>query len=814
MNASLPPHAAEEQRDAEIRALDISVDRAASQAAARIAPLWPLKSFVAVNPLLGMAECDLKDAGYLSARTLGARLTMPRSYYAQQIAEGRIKDADIALAINELSRHGNRHVTSVERVRAEALKSEAPADLFKLPTMASLAERHDGTDWERFITGSVSNWAADFFDQGLAVWSAASPDADPWTSYRAVSSIDRSAELLGLKGAREAFAELPTEPTALLVLLAEELSLPEEALQDYFHRLLSDIAGWAAYARYRGWTRELRGEDGSAARQLLAIRAAWELVLYRCHSDASLASHWLASLHHYTDDDAGQWLALNWTDLALQMARDFAAQRELAEELQSNNTQQPDESRPDVQAAFCIDVRSERYRRQLERSPELKIETIGFAGFFGLAVALESSTDGDSARCPVLLEPGHSACAHDHDHGHSETRQFVNSRWARFQRAGVAGFSYVEALGLGYAWKLLKASLGWTEGRRETAIPELRATLPEKIDLAEGLLRGMSLTSRFARLVVLAGHGASTENNPYASALDCGACGGHAGDANSRIAAQILNDNFVRAGLIERGIEIPADTQFVAALHDTTTDDMILLDEDLLLPGAELDGFRTQAELAGRATRSERAASLSEISGDALLLRGSDWSQVRPEWGLAGCRAFIAAPRDKTRGIDLDGRSFLHEYEHQRDSEHAVLETILTAPLVVASWITMQYYGSTVDNLHFGSGDKTLHNVVSGIGVLEGVDGDLRTGLPMQSLHDGESFLHEPLRLMAVIAAPVEAIDYVIYQHGGLADLVNNGWIQMHALDDEGVLWRRVDSADWVPVLEDSEAKARQSEAA
>ncbi|MEE4190768.1 MAG: DUF2309 domain-containing protein [Halieaceae bacterium] len=813
MNASLPPHAAEKQGDARTATPDVSVDRAARRAADRIAPLWPLKSFVAVNPLLGMAECDLKGAGYLSARALGARLTMPRSYYAQQIASGRIKDADIAQAIAELSRHGNRHVTSVERVRAEALKTEAPADLFKLPTLASLAERHDGTDWERFITSSVSNWAADFFDQGVAVWSAASPDADPWTSYRAVSAIDRSAELLGLKGARKAFADLPAEPTALLVLLAEELSLPEEALQDYFHRLLSDVAGWAAYARYRGWTRELRGEDGSAARQLLAIRAAWELVLFRCHSDSSLATHWLASLHHYTDDDAGQWLALNWTDLALQMAQDFSAQRELAEGLAGRKAEQPAESRPDVQAAFCIDVRSERFRRQLERSPELKVETIGFAGFFGLAVALESSTEGESARCPVLLEPGHSACAHEH--AHSETRQFVDSRWARFQRAGVAGFSYVEALGLGYTWKLLKASLGLAEGRRETAAPELKATLEEKIALAEGLLRGMSLTSVFAPLVVLAGHGASTENNPYASALDCGACGGHAGDANSRIAVQILNDSAVRAGLIERGIEIPADTQFVAALHDTTTDEIILLDEEQLQPSAELEGFRFHAELAGRATRNERAGSLAEKSGDALLLRGSDWSQVRPEWGLAGCRAFIAAPRDKTRGIDLDGRTFLHEYEHQRDEEHAVLETILTAPLVVASWITMQYYGSTVDNLHFGSGDKTLHNVVSGIGVLEGVEGDLRTGLPMQSLHDGESFLHEPLRLMAVIAAPMEAIDYVIYQHGGLADLVNNGWIQMHALDDEGVVWRRVDSAQWEPVLDgDQDQAGRKSEAA
>ncbi len=811
MNATLPPEAVAASQEIDTTGLDLKVDRAASDAAARIAPLWPLKSFVAVNPLMGMADYDLQDAGYLSARTLGARLTMPRSYYAERIAEGHIRDQDIAMAIEKLSRHGRRHVTSVERVRAEALKNEAPSDLFKLPTVASLAQRSDSTDWEGFITNAISNWAADYFDQGLAVWSAGGQEADPWTSYQALAAIDRSAELLGLKGAREAFAELPAEPTALLILLAQELSLAPDALTDYFHRLLADVSGWAAYARYRGWTKELRGEDGSAARQLLAIRASWELVLFRCLGNTGLAKHWHASTHHYTDDDSAQWLALNWTDLTLQVAQDYAAQRELAELLNSQSAAER-AARPDVQAAFCIDVRSERYRRALEQSPALKIETIGFAGFFGLAVNLESEIDGDSARCPVLLEPGHSACSHEP--ASRATRQFMEGRWARFQRAGIAGFSYVEALGLGYAWKLVKASLGWEAKAAPAAAPELKATPAEKIDMAEGLLRGMSLTSGFAPLVVLAGHGASVANNPYASALDCGACGGHAGDANARIAAGLLNDGAVRAGLIERGIEIPADTQFAAAIHDTTTDELTLLDTDLLLPSAQLDAFAHHATLTARATRSERAADLNAVSGQSLLRRASDWSEVRPEWGLAGCRAFIAAPRDKTRGLDLSGRTFLHEYDHRNDKEYGVLEVILTAPLVVASWITMQYYGSTVDNKHFGSGDKTLHNVVGGVGVFEGVDGDLRSGLPLQSLHDGQSFFHEPLRLMAVIAAPVEAIDYVIYQHSGLADLVNNGWIQMHALDDEGVLLRRTDSAEWVAVLAEGEAKSSQSEAA
>ena len=139
--------------------------------------------------------------------------------------------------------------------------------------------------------------------------------------------------------------------------------------------------------------------------------------------------------------------------------------------------------------------------------------------------------------------------------------------------------------------------------------------------------------------------------------------------------------------------------------------------------------------------------------------RSRDWSQVRPEWALANNAAFIAAPRGRTIDADLSGRAFLHEYQWRDDDGFTVLELIMTAPMVVANWINMQYYGSVVDNQRFGSGNKVLHNVVGGaIGVLEGNGGDLRVGLPLQSLHDGERWVHEPLRLSVFIEAPESAI--------------------------------------------------------
>jgi uncharacterized protein YbcC (UPF0753/DUF2309 family) len=388
-----------------------------------------------------------------------------------------------------------------------------------------------------------------------------------------------------------------------------------------------------------------------------------------------------------------------------------------------------------------------------------------------------------------------------------------------FRTGSTAAFGFVETVGLGYLGRLLADGLGaFRRPASPRAAPALAIDpgirdggvvgipLARRIELAEGALRGMSLTDGFARLVLFVGHGSTSTNNPHASGLDCGACGGHSGDVNARVAAAVLNDPAVRAGLAGRGIEIPEDTVFLAALHDTTTDRVTLFEGDGVpeTHGEEFGRLRDWLAAAGILARRSRQGSAG--ADDAALERlaterSQDWSQVRPEWGLAGCAAFIAAPRHRTGHLDLEGRAFLHCYDWRRDDSFAVLEAILTAPMVVASWINLQYFGSTVDNRRFGAGNKVLHNVVGGIGVFEGGGGDLRSGLPWQSLHDGERLVHEPLRLTAVVEAPTEAIDAVLSRHDHVRDLVDNGWIHLIALGDDRAYRRVRGSRQWV--LED-----------
>ncbi len=284
--------------------------------------------------------------------------------------------------------------------------------------------------------------------------------------------------------------------------------------------------------------------------------------------------------------------------------------------------------------------------------------------------------------------------------------------------------------------------------------------------------------------------------------LDCGACGGHTGEANARFAAKLLNSPSVRRGLQTRGIDIPNETLFVAGLHNTTTDEISFFDLQQVSNDKrrEIEELKRISHLATVQNRWERLPTLSAEEPSDVVRRSLDWSEVRPEWGLAGNAAFIVAPRELTKRIKLDGRTFMHSYNWQLDQGFKTLELIMTAPMIVTNWINLQYYASTVDNEHYGSGSKTIHNVVGKFGILSGNRGDLMTGLPLQSLHDGQDYQHEPVRLQVVIAAPLDAISDIINRHALVENLARNGWLHLIAVD-EGQFYRLDVDGKWQPLL-------------
>lgn len=782
--------------------LSAELSAAIDTALGRIPPLWPLKHFVAVNPFVGLADKPFPDACALLQRTVGAApLQSPADYLAAYRA-GTLSATDLSAAADT-------------EWPVERLVSMLDADPVSAPdpTHATVADLLDQerprAHWSVFVVEEISKWCGTTFDQNQTTWNSPWKSLGLFPAWREAAVHDLNPEAFGLNGFRAFVASLPTDADACIAHCILILDPHHVDLTDFFHRQLATIPGWAGYVQYLVREDLMRGKTNSALRHLLAIRLAYDAALYTAFKhDRLLRIEWR---HHTTHVASPVMLAalIRW-----QFAFEVGYQRNLAQSLTAQPSAEPT-ARASVQAVFCIDVRSEIFRRQLEAA-DPAAQTIGFAGFFGFPIAHRTATsilsEGAETRCPVLLVPPVETCEPlpPEAAAAARTTRAEAGAWKAFQNSATSCFSFVESVGLAFGALLGRTALpsaGPSCSRVAPGYAAGQATTPKaRADLCEGALRNMSLTKNFARVVLICGHGSESANNPYASSLDCGACGGHAGDVNARLAATTLNEPAVRAVLATRGIVIPADTIFVAGLHNTATDDAILFDLETVPAShtSDIANLRDALTRAAVATRRERApllglgATAANALDATIRARVNDISQVRPEWGLANNAALIAAPRSRTAALKLDGRTFLHNYDASADPENKVLALILCAPVVVASWINLQYYASRVDQARYGSGNKVLHNVVGGLGVMEGNGGDLKVGLPLQSIHDGEKFVHEPRRLTVFIDVERSRIDAVLAAQPGVKQLFDHGWIHLIAL--EGTRSHRYTSSGWSTV--------------
>jgi uncharacterized protein YbcC (UPF0753/DUF2309 family) len=638
-----------------------------------------------------------------------------------------------------------------------------------------------------------------------------------------------AAELLALRGWAGIVRQIEERPdrvpardltVTLRGYVAVRLLFERAAL----HEAAQQLSFRGAMSAFREWL----GTQLPAASPPTTIERTWPLfhVAQLCGLDPSIVEQWTPRHVGELESELRQLDGVRRRRL-LHQAFERAIRYRLYDALVSHAPHTPARP-PAFQAVFCLDEREESFRRHLEEV-EPACETFSTAGFFNVAMYHEGVTDAHPRPlCPVVIRPDHYVAEVEAD----GDRLMQRTRRLHRRAAGFLGYNVHLASRLPMRGAVLITAFGWLAlvplvlrvifpwlsprwrrihqtpfrvrrtrlqlDRDEEPPPIGRYsgfTVREMADIVRRVIEETGIRDRLLPLVLVIGHGSISLNNPHESAHDCGACGGGRGGPNARAFAQMANDPRVRQLLAAEGLSLGATTWFVGGQRNTCNNDVTFFDEDLVP-----ERFRPLFEQAVGAIETTRrreahersrrfdgvprwyppAAALVHVQG-----RADDLAQPRPEYGHATNAFCIVGRRTRTRGLFLDRRAFLVSYDPSRDDDGAILARIMAAVVPVVSGISLEYYFSYVDPTGYGCGTKLPHNVTSLLGVMDGAQSDLRTGLPWQMVE-----IHEPTRLVIVVEGPRERLRRVMEGNPTIERLVRHRWIWLACLDAEsGTLW-------------------------
>lgn len=732
----------------------------------------------------------------------------------------------------------------------------------------------DGQTVTEVINRRMITWCAAFVDEGQAAWAMPGREKGFYLAWKALASLDGGFRHYTKKSIAKQIQALPAQPEQALAQMLQQMEIAPEDWAAYLTRHLAQLPGWASLIQWRGEHPEVPIQQQHPINlvEYLAVRVFYETVLLEAQAQSNKGTKAPAIKKTTLAEQNQEALISRLVTLAetahikpvkletmpaetfqmivtLANRCDTLTQQMIWQEAYENHYRQSlmrnlqiahqkvtsvSRKTPAAQAVFCIDVRSEGLRRNLEKQGAY--ETYGFAGFFGVPMLYQPlGSSCNMTVAPALITPAQvvrevpkagSEGAVERRLSFNRRRYTAGELLHTMRENLLTPFAFVEMAGWASFFPLLGKTIApgaWRKAKnavQEKLTPPV-ATEPSIVanpaemsieaqaGAVAGMLKAIGLTKDFAKLIFLFGHGSETENNPYASALDCGACGGNHGGTSAALAASILNTRAVRKVIAEQGLIIPDETWFIGGEHNTTTDTVSLIDEELVPQShkSALEQFKRDLAEAGELNARDRLLKLPGATGEKAAItavveqRAADWAQVRPEWGLVRNAAFICGRRSLTANLNLDNRVFLHSYDPNLDPEGAVLEVIMTAPVVVAEWINMQYYLSTVDNQRFGSSTKLLHTVVGQVGVMQGRQSDLLVGLPQQSVMLGDELFHEPLRLCVILEAPRARIKKIIDKHAGLQNLTHNKWISLVSYESSAnVFYQYTPQGEWVEI--------------
>jgi uncharacterized protein YbcC (UPF0753/DUF2309 family) len=773
-------------------------------------PLW---AFVHNNILLNLEAEPFLLAVRKAAALYRARPFESEAFYRRQLAIGRIGARTLGEVLLATWPAGSARPPDATAAVAAFLADPTlgddvpPVELVPGPAAEHLI-RYSTRD--RPLQDWLVPWIASYLDQGMAPWPNPFTKDGLWAFFVAeVTAMPTHGTSWSpaLKARLQRHLAAGRDPAA--VVHAEVVAVGAEARAvDYCVQTLFVLKGWS------GMVHKLETEPDVApaeaprldlgewlAVMLVTIHALDEVLTRdQPHRRPPVRSHYTQRLGR----------AFRWQQ---------AYERSFAGSLLATLARDLQQPLPPVgrraQVLVCMDDREESLRRELER-PELGLQTFGTVGFYGIDMRFHALGAGRATRqCPPVVAPSRTIRELPVDEG--------GAAWARTRTVGQWGASLsmllffqsrtlvrglVVAVGAGLlaflplVFKLLMPSRvhRWRRALRRLVLPRPATRIDvdgeggyspaEQVGIVASILRPCGLVRDFAPLVAVVSHGSTTSNNPLRQAYGCGACSGNPGTPNSRLFALLANRPAVRAGLRERAVDVPGGTLFVPYHHDTTTDQVELLDAALLPEARRAEALALLATLQAAARRNAGERSRRLVQGrDGLPVdrafqhvqdRGHDLAQPRPEYGHNRVAACIVGRRRCTMRSNLDRRSFLVSYDPTDDHDGTLLRDAVLGTVPVAVNIAMDYYFSRVDNDGFGTGSKLPLNVVSLLGVVTGSKSDLRIGLARQQIE-----LHEPMRVLVLMEAPRARIENLVMGHPRLERMVLGGWMHLGRIDPD-----------------------------
>ncbi len=764
----------------------------------------PLKDFVHHNTLHAFQDLKFFEGIRRASEIFGYKVSLSLDEFRDLYKSGQIRKDILERSIAE--KFGKK---DAEKYLEKALNQKFDIDNSqRIGGLRANWKSLYKIDLDALVHSNLFRIICSYLDQGISVWSFPIKGIGFLAALK-IMEQNSYASYFRTKRAKKLLLETDCKMEDLLKIVVGDSSLYSQYLfdQQFGHQ------GWSGMVA----SVEREPETLLDTRKItLHDLIVFELLLEIDALDSQFGNKWTPLANGLSEKPHGLFAPTHHSELndileVWQKSFEWSYYDDVLAGVKLNKIEEIQHTTKSFQAIFCIDDRICSFRRYLEKF-DTACETFGTPGFFGVEFFFQPEGGQFFTKvCPAPVTPKY--LIKELNNGQNSVKTKDEIHFSKHAHSFYSGWLISQTIGFWSAAKLFinifrpsmspatASSFKHMDKYADLTIekPEhhdhenglqLGYTTEEMVVRAEGLLKSIGLITNFAPIVYIVGHGASSVNNPHYAGYDCGACCGRAGSANARVISAILNTPEVKTELKIRGIDIPETTQFVGGLHDTTRDEVAFFDEDKLSTinfDNHLENLKTFAVSLdyNAKERSRRFESIDTSLTPAQIhekikIRSVSLFEPRPELNHATNALCIIGRRNLTKGIFLDRRSFMNSYNYAIDPEGKFLFNILKAAAPVCGGINLEYYFSRVDNQKLGAGTKLPHNVMGLFGVANGIEGDLRPGLPSQMIE-----VHDPVRILFIVEHFPEVVLDTIQRLYATYEWFINEWVNLVVVNPE-----------------------------